>query len=86
MSKTTNLIPRLYNDLQKEKTKIAVKAFDVLNGEGIAGIIEKDGVFWFEYYNRGNDCPDCVYFFLVRYIKKKYGLRYLFDKCALPKS
>lgn len=71
---------KLYDDLQAEKTKIAKKAFDVLDREGIAGIITTGKIFWFESYIRGNDCPQCVYDYLKRYIKRKYGYKYLYDK------
>ena len=71
----------IYNEvmnlLENETTKISKKAFDVLNKEGIADIVEKDGVFWFESYSSGNDCPDYIYKYLIRFIKRKIKLEYL---------
>ena len=71
----------IYNDVMKalkeEETKIAQKAFNVLDDERIAGIVEKDGVFWFEAYQSGNDCPQYIYEYLIKFIKRKFGIKYL---------
>lgn len=79
MTETKSIYEDVYNMLKDEKTKIAKKAFDILNKEGIAGIIESDGVFWFEYYSMGNSCPEQVYNYLVRFIKKNFNLKYLYE-------
>lgn len=68
---------KLYNDLQYESTRIGQKAFDVLDRQDIAGIITDGKYFWFESWD--NDCPQSVYDYLKRYIKRKYGLEYLYD-------
>lgn len=73
------LLDEVFADLQKEKTKIAKKAFDILNHDGIAGIDTKGSIFWFEYWARCNDCPQYVYDYLKRFIRRKYGLTYLYD-------
>lgn len=65
--------------LENATTKIAQKVYDVLNREGIPGIIVKDNVFWFEYYSIRNNCPAYVYKWLKKYIKRKYGYNYLYD-------
>lgn len=70
---------QLYADLQDEKTKIAKKALDVLDRNGIAGIQNNGDVFWFESYSRGNDCPKYIYDYLKKYIRRKYRLKYLYD-------
>lgn len=71
----------IYNDvmeiLKEEKSKIAKKALDVLNTEGIAGIVEYNGTFWFESYQYGNDCPNYIYKYLIKIIKRKLKLKYL---------
>lgn len=69
----------IFAQLENATTKIAQKVYDVLNREGIPGIIVKDNVFWFEHYSRGNDCPAYVYEWLKKYIKRKYGYDYLYD-------
>lgn len=74
-----SMIEQLYADLQDEKFKIAQKALDVLNREGIAGIVTDGTVFWFESYVRGNDCPKYIYDYLKKYIRRKYKLQYLYD-------
>ena len=70
----------IYNDvmemLKEEKSKISKKAFDILDEERIAGIIEKDGAFWFEGYQYG-DCPKYIYEYLIKFIKRKFNLKYL---------
>ena len=40
----------------------------MLNAEGIADITENNGVFWFESYSSGNDCPGAVHNYLKRFI------------------
>lgn len=65
--------------LEKENTKIGQKAFDVLNRCGIAGIITNGRVFWFEEWSIGNDCPQVVYDYLKRFIKRKFDLKYLYE-------
>lgn len=71
----------IYNDvmeiLKDEKTKIAQKAIDILEEEKVAGIIEKDGVFWFESYQFGNNYPKYIYEYLIKFIKRKFNLKYL---------
>lgn len=69
----------IFEKLENATTKIAQKVFDVLNREGIAGIIVKDNVFWFEHYLSGNNCPAYVYEWLKKYIKREYGYVYLYD-------
>ena len=70
--------------LENATTKIAQKIYDVLNREGIPGIVVKDNVYWFEYYSIGNNCPAYVYKWLKKYIKRKYGYNYLYD--VIPKA
>ena len=65
--------------LESETTKISQKAYDVLDAEGIADIIEKDGVFWFESYTQGNNCSDYIYDYLIKFVKRKLKLKYLYD-------
>lgn len=76
----------IFAQLENSTTKIAQKVYDVLSREGIAGIIVKDNVFWFEHYSRGNDCPAYVYEWLKKYIKRKYGYDYLYDVTPKTKS
>lgn len=70
---------KVYEDLRYEPTKLGKQAFDVLDKEGIADIISNGTHFWFEFYSRGNDCPQSVYDYLKRFIKRKYRLKYLYD-------
>lgn len=71
----------IYSDvmegLKNEKTKIAQKAINILEEERITGIVEKDGVFWFESHQYGNDCPQYIYEYLIKFIKRKFDLKYL---------
>ena len=63
MSDRKNIEYEIFEKLENATTKIAQKVFDVLNREGIAGIIAdtRNNVFWFEYYSSGNNCPAYVY-------------------------
>ena len=81
MKNIISLIPELYEKLEKATTKIARKAFNVLNREGIANIVAdtKNNVFWFESYTMGNDCPNYIYEWLKKYIKREYGFKYLYE-------
>lgn len=74
-----SMIEQLYADLQDEKFKIARKAWDVLDREGIADIMTDGKVFWFESYVRGNGCPKYIHEYLKKYIRRKYKLQYLYD-------
>ena len=73
----------IYNQVmelvESEKTNISKRAFEILNGEGIADIVEHDGIFWFESYVIGNDCPGVIHNYLKQFIKRKMGLNYLYD-------
>ena len=73
----------IYNDVfrlvESEKSSISKKAFDVLNAEGIADITENNSVFWFESYSMGNSCSRAVHNYLKQFIKRKMGLKYLYD-------
>lgn len=73
----------IYNEVMKfveaENTNIGKRAFEILNSEGIADIVEQNGTFWFESYVRGNDCPGAVHNYLKQFIKRKMGLTYLYD-------
>ena len=67
------------NLLDKEATKISKKALEVLAREGIANIVEKNNKFWFESYSIGNDCPNYIYEYLIKFIKRKLHLEYLYN-------
>lgn len=84
MSDRKNIEYEILANLEKATTKIAQKVFDVLNREGIAGIIAdtRNNVFWFEFYSRGNNSPAYVYKWLKKYIKREYGYNYLYDETA----
>ena len=75
----TSIYEKVFYLLEKETTKISRKAFDILSQESIADIVESDKVFWFESYSYGNACPNYIYDYLVRFIKKKLGLKYLYE-------
>ena len=53
MSDRKNIEYEIFEKLENATTKIAQKVFDVLNREGIAGIIAdtRNNVFWFVYYS-----------------------------------
>lgn len=75
----------IYNEVMdmvaNETTKISEKAFEVLNKEGIADItINGNNVFWFESYSYGNDCPQNIYDYLKRFIKRKFNAKYLYEE------
>lgn len=65
--------------LKNETTKISQKAYEILNKAGIANIIEYNNVFWFESYSFGNECPNYIYDYLIKFIKRKMSLNYLYD-------
>ena len=81
MSDRKNIEYEIFEKLENATTKIAQKVVDVLNREGIAGIIAdtRNNVFWFEYYSSGNNCPAYAYEWLKKYIKREYGYNYLYD-------
>ena len=81
MSNRKNIEYEIFEKLENATTKIAQKVYDVLNSEGIAGIIAdtRNNVFWFEHYSSGNNCPAYVYQWLKKYIKREYGYNYLYD-------
>ena len=73
----------LYNEL---KTKIGVlhgykqyaNAWNMLDREGIADVIQDGNTFWFEFYQYG-DYRQSELDSLKKYIKKHKGLKYLYD-------
>lgn len=73
-----NIYSELYNYYKEEKSKIGKRVFNVLNREGIAGIILDNNVFWFESYSIGNSCPKVVYEHIKNYLRKQ-GYTYLHD-------
>ena len=81
MSDRKNIEYEIFEKLENATTKIAQKVFDILNREGIAGIIAdtRNNVFRFEQYSSGNNCPEYVYQWLKKYIKREYGYNYLYD-------
>lgn len=74
-----SIYSELFCLLKNETTKISKRAYDVLNSEGIADILQNDGVFWFETYISGNICTDEIYSYLKKFIKRKMKLEYLYD-------
>lgn len=74
-----SIYKEVYQLLKTEKTKISQKAYNVLDREGIADIIKNKNVFWFESYTIGNDCCNAVYSYLIKFIKRKMGLKYLYE-------
>ena len=67
--------------IENETTKISEKAFEVLNKEGIANIIiNENNVFWFESYSCGNNCPQNIYDYLKKFIKRKFNAKYLYEE------
>lgn len=79
---SNSIYMKVYDMVSNEKTKIGARAFDVLDREGIADIICRDGVFWFEHYQIGNDCPNAVYDYLIRFIKRNFGVKYIGELTA----
>ena len=73
----------IYNEvlhmLQFEDTKIGQRALHILDTESIADIIKKDNTFWFESYVNGNNCPQYIYDYLKKFIKRKFEFNYLYD-------
>lgn len=76
----------IYNEvmnlLGKEETKVSEKAFNVLNKEGIADIVKKNGMFCFEVYVGDNDCPKHIHEYLVKFIERKLKLKYLYKEVS----
>lgn len=75
----TNIYSEVMEIVRQEKTEIGAQAYEVLDREGICNIVKSDGVFWFEYYVSGNDCPQKIYDYLVKLIKRKMKLDYLYE-------
>ena len=74
-----SIYSEVINLLKNEKTKISKKALEILDKEGIANITKKNNCFWFESYYMGNDCPNYIYDYLTRFIKRKLNLKYLYE-------
>jgi len=68
----------VYNYYKNQNTKIGRKVFDVLDREGIAGIILNKNVFWFKFYSIGNSCPEVVYEHIKKHLQRQ-GYKYLYD-------
>lgn len=81
-NQTVSLANGIYEKLKRSTTKISQKVFNVLNREGIADIIADpiSKIFWFEEYTRGNNCPQYIYAWLKKFIKREYGYDYLYDR------
>ena len=79
MNVTKSIYPEIYEYYDKNrKTKIGNKVFNVLNEEGIAGIILYGDIFWFESYAIGNRCSQDVYEHIKKTLRRK-GYKYLHD-------
>lgn len=76
------LFCRLYDDLREEPTKIALKVFNLLDEEQFnVELIGGDEFSFSENYF--GSLPDYAYKYLRKYIPKKYGLRYVYDRLPL---
>ena len=68
----------LFDDLKESKTKIGQKVYELLNEEQFNVVIVDDGVFGFETSVYGK-LPNYAYDFLVKYIPRHYGLKYVYE-------
>lgn len=73
-----SIYKEVYEHYEKQNTKIGKQVFDVLDSEGIAGIILDNNVFWFESYTLGNICPQIVHDHIKKHLEKQ-GYTYLYD-------
>ena len=74
-----SIFNKVYEVLKAEKTKIGQRAFNTLDREDIADIRENNGIFYFEFYASGNNCSNSVHDYLVKFIKRKFGFKYLYE-------
>lgn len=76
------LFARLFDDLKEENTKIAGKVYELLNEEQFnVELVGSDE--WAFITNAYGKLPNYAYEFLKKYIPRKYGLSYVFDRIPL---
>lgn len=74
-----NIFWQVWDLLELENTKIAKKTLDELDEERIFGIyVIRNDVFYFEN-NRYNSLTDKCYDYLIKFIKKHFNIRYLYE-------
>lgn len=76
------LFCKVYDDLKGESTLIAQKVFNLLDEEQFnLQLIAPDE--WAFEQNTYGKLPNYAYDFLRKYIPRKYGLSYVFDRIPL---
>lgn len=83
--KLQNIAMQVYYDLriEKSKSKIAAKCWNILD-EDRCMIVLMDNEYWYiEKTSQYNSIPKYFRDFLKRFIQKKYGFEYLYDKFPL---
>ena len=74
------LFVKLYEDLEQSNSKIAQKVWNLLNEEQFNVVITHgtNDTFNFETSTYGK-LPNYAYDFLVKYIPRQYGLKYVYE-------
>lgn len=69
----------LFDELKAKDTKIAARVFNALNKDILNGIVVDGDIFWMESVSATRTIPNFVHDYIIRMIKNKYGLKYLYD-------
>lgn len=77
-AEASNIVGELYNDFKDSPNKTERKIWDLINHDTFY-IIKDGNVWWFEKVNSNKSIPNYCYDYLRKYIKKNYGLDYLYD-------
>lgn len=79
-NKAYPLFCKVFDDLKLDDTKISNKVYELLNEEQFNLILsDNKKEFWFEVGSFGK-LPDYAYDYLIKYIKRNYGIDYLFNR------
>lgn len=80
MSELKSIYREAMDELKKGKTLLEIEAYESLNREEIADIVQSGNIFWFEYYINGTHCSIQVIEYLKCFIQERFKLEYLYDK------
>lgn len=66
--------------LANENTKIAKKVIDFLDYDTLSIVAHKNAnCFYFETSSYGRSCPKYMHEWLIKYVKRKTGLKYMYE-------
>ena len=70
---------KVCDSLKEENSILSKVTLNTLTNSNVYSIVVEDGRFWFEFNEIGYVLNEAIYIYLIKFIERKFGYKFILD-------